>query len=99
MQPASKLSAILKVLLWIAGAVVGVVIIRYGGELLFYLPGAIAKRISLELTGSSKGVVTSFFFYLVAAGFVLAVATAGWLIVLVHKRLVRRQGNPRSLRE
>ncbi len=67
------------------------VVIRYGGEFLFYLPGVLAKRISLILTGSTKGVVTTIFFYLVAAVFVLGIAGLGYSVLLVDKWLSRKR--------
>lgn len=89
----SKLSSGLKALRWIIFAIVGVVVIRYGGELFFYFPGVIAKRISLSLTGSSKGLVTTIFFYLIAAVFVLALAALGWSAIFFQGRLSRKRSN------
>lgn len=87
----SKLSIGLQALKWVAILFVGVVVIRYGGELVFYVPGLIAKRISVMLVGSSKGVVTTIFFYLVAATFVLVFAAIGWSLILTDKWLAKKR--------
>ena len=91
MFKSNRLVTGLKAILWVGAFTAGVIAVRYAGEIVFYLPGMIAKDLSLTLTGSTRGVATSIFFYLIAAGFVLALATVGWAVIRLDKWLDRRR--------
>lgn len=90
----TKLILGLKMFMWLILFVIGLVVVRYGGEAVYYVPGMIAKNLSYSLTGSAKGVLTSVLFYLVAASFVLAIAAFSWGAIRFDRWLETRRSKP-----